>query len=165
MTREVLVAHGIGVVTAVGLIVASRASAKAPPTPKIPRPTPDIPVNPPPAPESPDDILAPLRTAIEHVPSWLVEGGAPPSDHELLGWYSYKGRWIRIDGEHDADSAPASSGHQHPHGFLWWEVVEDATPIASARAWNEQASFEPDANLDGAAAKAAAWIDSLTEAP
>jgi hypothetical protein len=84
-------------------------------------------------------------------PTWLVEGATPPVG-EVLGWYTYKGVWIRVVGI-QRDGGTLGSGTYE------WAVMGGDTPIALGRA-DETATFE-DMNTDWAAGKAAEWIDAV----
>ncbi len=131
------------------------------PTPKVPVPPPDPGRLPAPAPAPLEPFVGVLPA---DVPPEIVQGGVPlEGGWATHAWYSYRGRWIRVDVHPDADSTPG-----HPHGLYRWVVVAgDATPLAtwstaSLDVFGQVVTFTDD-NTDWIAGKAAEWIDALLD--
>lgn len=151
-------------VLAIAFFGSQGAFAKPPEGPKPKLPPEPTPTPPAPPPEPPPEAGPPVPVLPEappaDAPAWLLAGGVPPVEgRELLGWYSYRGFWIRVDGEQRPGGTPGS-------GTIYWTVVGgDATPLASAKAFDETATFvDADENLDEAANRAARWIDAALAA-
>jgi hypothetical protein len=161
MTREDKGAMTVAAaVAAIAIVWGWAAGAFAKTGGGTPIPTPDTGRLPGPAPAHVEPL--PEAAATPVVPDELAAiaaGGVPLVDGwEVLAWYSYRGRWIRVDIRPDVDSGP-----HHPHGMYRWTVVGGATPLASwsteGKGFGEIVTIE-DVNTDWVASHAAEWVDA-----